>query len=275
MNIGIIGINKVSEFYAMIFSQYGHNVIMYDYTSIINNFAIEKMIFEKGFFEKYIKSLSIFKELIYEESDFEIGENFLFKEVNINEKFIKLKSFEYIEDFNFYKIPNLEIVQLKLESINQIKMMEDILILDTPDKNLLNQIDLIRFNNWISIYIKVKDNKSEFQITKENSYSISGINDKDDKESMDIFINCQKRRKKEVLKIISKKFKNYEILDEQEIPKYNKYAYKNIAIINTALLEYNYPYRDYSLLFQIIETSTEQKVFSSLDIYSDIKSKVI
>lgn len=272
MKIGIIGLNEVSKFYSIIFSQYGHQVIIYESSSPMNNWSIEKIILEENFYNSYIKDLSIFKRITVEPINIEINERFFLKETKTNDKFVYIKDYLYTEDFNFNKIPNIEIVALNSNSINQIKMTEDILIVDTPDNNLLQQIDLIKLNNWISLYIQIPNNNQNFQITKEGKYSIFGINEK---EYMEIFINTKEINKKEVLKIINKKFSAYKIMDEQKIQKYDKYAYKNIAIINTALVECNNPYRDYSLLFQIIQNTEDKKIFSKLDIYSDIKRQVI
>lgn len=274
MKIGIIGVNKISKFYAIIFAEYGHQVIFYENSSPINNWSIEKLILEKNFYERYIKDLKVFKEIHAEDIKLEIIEKFFLKENKINEKFVYVKDYSYQNSFNFERIPNIEIVQLNSTSINQIKMTEDLLIVDTPDFNLLKQIDLIKLNNWISIYITAnnEDYNQNFQITKNGKYSIFGINEN---QCTEIFVNTKENNKNEVLKIIKKIYPNYKIEDEQHITKYDKYSYKNIAIINTALVEYNNPYRDYSLLLQIIENTQDKKIFSKLDIYSDIKRQVI
>lgn len=274
MNIGIIGINKISKFYAVILSQYGHNIIMYENESPINNLAVEKFILEKSFYDTYIKTLPIFKSLSTESIHIEVTEKLFFKENKVLENFIHIKNYEYIDEFNFEKIPNVEIVQLNSESINHIKMREDILIVDTPDKNLLQQMNLIKLNHWTSLYLQAETphNTMGFQITKQGKYSIFGLMNND---YMEVFVNAKQRNKKEVINLLSKKFKDIKLLDEQEIQKYDNYSYKNIAIINTALVECNYPYRDYSLLIQIIQNTDSKKIFSNLDIYSDIKSQVI
>lgn len=272
MKIGIIGVNKISKFYAIILAQLKHQVIMYENPSPINNFTVDKIILEENFFNSFIKPLAIFKKLETNKIDINVIEKHFFKEVSLKENFIELKNYEYTDDFQFEKIPNLEIVPLNSTSVNQIKLMEDILILDTPDYNILEQLDLVKLNNWIAIYIESEKNDNNFQITKEGKYSIFSINEENKKT---IFINTKERNKKEVMKIIKNKIGNYRVVDEQSISKYDSYAYKNIAIINTALVEYNYPYRDYSLLVQIIENTEAKKIFSNLDIYSDIKSQVI
>lgn len=273
MKIGILGVNKVSKFYAIILSQYNHNVIMYQSESPINNFAVEKIILEKNFYETYIKDLKIFKCLNIEDIEFEVTEKFLIKENKVKENFVYLKSYEYIEGFNFEKIPNIEISPLNSASINQIKMMEDILIIDTPNPDILKQLDLIKLNGWTSLYMQAEvSEEKNFQITKEGQYSIFAVQEKD---YLEIFINSKQRNKSQIMKILNKKVKNIKILDEQEIQKYDSYAYKNMAIINTALVETNNPYRDYSLLVQIIQNTDCKKIYSNLDIYSDIKSQVI
>lgn len=272
MRIGIIGVNRISKFYAIVLSQYGHQIILYENPSPINNLSVEKIILEEKFFNTYIKTLPIFKNIEYKTVNFEIVEKLFFKEKVINENFIYVNKYEYKEDFNFEKIPNIEVVSMNSGSINQIKMMEDILIIDTPDNNLLQQIDLIKLNNWSSLYIQAPKQEKNFQITKEGKFSIFGI---EEEEYMEIFVNTKEINKREVLNLISKKCKTYKIMDEQRIQKYDNYSYKNVAIINTALVECNYPYRDYSLLFQIIQNTENKKIFSQLDIYSDIKSQVI
>lgn len=272
MKIGIIGINEISKFYAVIFSKYDHQVILYEEVSPKNNLTIDKIICEENFFNTYIKDLNIFKSLKYEIINFEVTEKFFIKENNVKNNYIYIKEYLYKEEFNFDKIPNIEIVELNSNSINQIKMMEDVLIIDTPNQDLLMQMNLIKLNNWESLYLQTEKQANNFQITKEGKYSIFGVNEEN---YMEIFINTKSINKKEVLKIISKKCKSYRILDDQKIQKYDTYAYKNVAIINTALVEYNNPYRDYSLLFQIIHNSENKKIYSNLDIYSDIKSHVI
>lgn len=272
MKIGIIGVNKISKFYAIIFSQYGHEVILYESDSPTNSLAVERILLEENFFTSYIKDLSIFEMIEYIHFNLSITEKYLFKKSVVDEKFVEIKNYKYTNDFNFDKLPNVEIVPLNSKSINQIKMMEDILILDSPDSDIINQLDLSYLNDWIAIYIEADKNSENFQITKQGKYSILALENEKNKT---IFINTVKRKKKEVLKLISKMTNNYKIINEEKIIKYDKYAYKNIAIVNTALLEYNYPYRDYSLLFQIIQKTEPKKVFANLDIYSDIKSQVI
>lgn len=283
MKIGIIGVNKISIFYAIILSQYGHEVILYSNDHIdnnneiaktdnINHLSVDRILLEENFFNTYIKNLPIFKKIDFENIEFTIIEKFFFKEVKLKEKFIEIINYEYIEDFNFLKIPNIEIVSLNSKSINQMKMMEDILILDSIDEDIIKQLDIIKNNNWLSIYIEADKNDKSFQITKEGKYSIFAINNKD---KQTIFINTLKRHKQEVLKNVKKITNNYKVIKEESIIKYDKYAYKNIAIVNTGLMEYNYPYRDYSLLVQIIQKTEPKKIFASLDIYSDIKSQVI
>lgn len=272
MKIGIIGVNKISTFYATILSQYGHEVILYDNTNSTNHLSVEKILLEENFFNTYIKNLSIFKNIHFQDIDMTIIEKYIFKKVEVKEKFIEIKNYEYKEDFNFLKIPNVEIVPLNSKSITQIKMMEDILILDTNDNDIIKQLDLIKNNNWLCLYIEADKSIENFQITKEGKYSILGLIDEN---KQIIFVNTTKSKKREVLKIIDRKVTNYKIIQQENISKYDKYAYKNIAIVNTALMEYNYPYRDYSLLIQIIQKTEPKKIYANLDIYSDIKSQVI
>ena len=272
MRIAIIGLNQISKFYAIILAVYGHEILIYETDTKNTVSSVKDIIIEKDFFNNFIKPLKIFKNFIYKETEIEVVEKFLIKENIKKEKFLIIDDIVYVDDFMFDKIPNLEVITLKTDSINQIKMMEDLLIIDTNNEILLNQLDLVKKNNWLSIKINSNEITNDFQITKEGKYSIFGIFNH---EKMNIFINFKKESKKEILKIISKKFKNYKIENEFSIKKYNNYSYKNIAIINNALEEFNFGYRDYSLLMQIIQNTESKKVYSNLDIYSDIKSKVI
>lgn len=272
MKVGIIGVNKISEFYSIVLAQSGHQIIMYENGVDINEFSVDRFILEENFFNKFIKTLDIFKELEIKKFEIKVIEKYFFKESSVKESFVEIINYEYKDEFQLDKIPNIDIVELNSLSVNQIKLMEDILIIDTDDKNMLNQLGLIKLNNWISIQIETENTEENFQITKKGKYSIFSINEENKKK---IFINTKERNKKEVLKIIESKFIKYQIIYESKISKYDSFAYKNVAIINNALMEYNYPHRDYSLLIQIIQNTNPKKIFYNLDIYSDIKSQVI
>lgn len=269
MRIGIIGLNEISAFYGIVFSQYKHEIIFYKNFSSKTVFTIDEFILEEEFFNKFISNLNIFEELDIEKFSLTTKENFLFKENENKDNFIKIKKYKIKKEYSLEKIPNIEVVDMKTTSLNQIKLMEDILILDTTDKDLIKQLDLIKFSNWLSLEIEVNDSKN-LQITKSEKYSIFSL-----ENEKNVYINVNRTQKKKVLNIISSNFKDYKIIFEKEIKKFNTYAYKNMVIINSSLEEFNNPYRDYSLIFQIIEVSNEKNIYSNLDIYSDIKSKVI
>jgi hypothetical protein len=122
----------------------------------------------------------------------------------------------------------------------------------------------------MSLRVEVENNNSNLQITKSEKYSLFSI-----EKNKTIYINLNKTQKKNIHKLLKKNFNDYKIVEELEIKKFNTYTYKNMLIINSSLEEFNNPYRDYSLVFQIIEMSNSKNIYSNLDIYSDIKSKVI
>ena len=117
--------------------------------------------------------------------------------------------------------------------------------------------------------IELNESNKNIQITKSEKYSLFFS------ESNNAYVNFNKTQKRNILKILDKNFPGYKIIEEKEIKKFNTYSYKNMLIINSSLEEFNNPYRDYSLIFQIIEISNAKNIYSNLDIYSDIKSKVI
>jgi len=269
MRIGIIGLNEISIFYGIVLSQHNHEIIFYKDSSSKTSFTINEFLLEEEFFNKHIKKLNLFESLEFENIDLNIVEKFLFKEETQKNKFIKILNYKFKPQYSLEKIPNVETVEMKTTSLNQIKLMEDILILDTRNQELIKQLDLIKFSNWLSLEIEVNDGKN-LQITKSEKYSIFSSENK-----KTVYINTNRTQKKKVLKIISNNFKDYKIISEKEIKKFNTYAYKNMLIINSSLEEYNNPFRDYSLIFQIIEISNNKNIYSNLDIYSDIKGKVI
>lgn len=248
MNIAIIGNNETLEFFinSLILN---HNVKWYITNKDENLLDINKKIIQKNFYEN---NIMISNNIIIEEKklvEITINEFFLFRNKNKKENYYSFKSYSINNNYSF--VPSLEVIENTEININQINFENDVVIVDTNNKNILNQID-----------IKNKNEINNYKILKENKeLDISIFKNKVNYNYCDDYLYIKTR----------KEIKNKNIIIKNKGFKKEKYSYGKICIINNSLEEYSNSYQDYCLLVEIINQSTNKNIYYNLDLYSNIK----